>query len=47
MSVIDNFRQLTARQFNAFTASFLGWTLDSFDYFLLIICVPAIARLAR
>lgn len=43
MSVINNFRQLTARQFNAFSASFLGWTLDSFDYFLLIFCVPAIA----
>lgn len=43
MGVIQHFRQLTSRQFNAFSASFLGWTLDSFDYFLLIFCVPAIA----
>jgi SHS family lactate transporter-like MFS transporter len=43
MLVIDHFRQLSSRQFHAFVAAFLGWTLDSFDYFLLIFCVPAIA----
>jgi MFS transporter, SHS family, lactate transporter len=43
MLVIDHFWQLSSRQFHAFSAAFLGWTLDSFDYFLLIFCVPAIA----
>src|SRR5712691_1585255 len=28
----------------AVTASFLGWTLDSFDYFLVVFCLTAIAR---
>ena len=27
----------------AVTAGFLGWTLDAFDFFLVIIAVPAIA----
>ncbi|HWX21502.1 MAG TPA: MFS transporter [Candidatus Binatia bacterium] len=29
---------------NALTASFLGWTLDAFDFFVLVFAVPAIAR---
>jgi SHS family lactate transporter-like MFS transporter len=28
----------------AVTASFLGWTLDSFDYFLVVFCLTAIAK---
>ncbi|HEY7392457.1 MAG TPA: MFS transporter [Bryobacteraceae bacterium] len=28
----------------ALTASFLGWTLDAFDYFLLVFCLTAIGR---
>jgi len=43
MSVLAPFRQLTSPQRHAFTASFLGWTLDSLDFFLLIFCVKAIA----
>jgi SHS family lactate transporter-like MFS transporter len=43
MSVIDNFRQLTSQQRHTFAAAFLGWTLDSLDFFLLIFCVKAIA----
>ncbi len=43
MSVIGNFRQLTRTQRHTFVASFLGWTLDSLDFFILIFCVPAIA----
>jgi SHS family lactate transporter-like MFS transporter len=43
MSLIDTFRQLTRPQRNAFMASFLGWTLDSLDFFLLVFCVKAIA----
>jgi SHS family lactate transporter-like MFS transporter len=37
------FRQLTRPQRHTFVAAFLGWTLDSLDFFLLIFCVPAIA----
>jgi MFS transporter, SHS family, lactate transporter len=43
MSVIDQFRQLNSQQRHAFVAAFLGWTLDSLDFFLLIFCVKAIA----
>jgi SHS family lactate transporter-like MFS transporter len=43
MSAIDRFRQLTRPQRHTFVAAFLGWTLDSLDFFILIFCVPAIA----
>jgi MFS transporter, SHS family, lactate transporter len=42
-SVIGLFRRLTPPQRHAFVAAFLGWTLDSLDFFLLIFCVKAIA----
>jgi SHS family lactate transporter-like MFS transporter len=42
-SVIGHFRRLTRPQRHAFVAAFLGWTLDSLDFFLLIFCVKAIA----
>src|SRR5579863_4576967 len=42
-SVVGHFRQLTRAQRHTFVAAFLGWTLDSLDFFLLIFCVPAIA----
>src|SRR5437870_5827292 len=29
---------------NALVASFLGWTLDAFDFFVLVFTIPAIAR---
>ncbi|MDR3740536.1 MAG: MFS transporter [Terracidiphilus sp.] len=38
-----HFHQLKPAQRHAFVASFLGWTLDSLDFFLLIFCVKAIA----
>jgi SHS family lactate transporter-like MFS transporter len=38
-----NFRRLTPSQRHAFLASFLGWSLDSLDFFLLVFCIPAIA----
>ncbi|MGB9147588.1 MAG: MFS transporter [Acidobacteriaceae bacterium] len=44
------FRSLTARQRHAFAACFLGWSLDAFDYFILVFCVSAVAadfRVAR
>ncbi len=44
------FRSLSARQRHAFAACFLGWSLDAFDYFILVFCVSAVAadfRVAR
>jgi SHS family lactate transporter-like MFS transporter len=43
MSVLNDFRRLNSAQRHTFAASFLGWTLDSLDFFLLIFCVRAIA----
>jgi MFS transporter, SHS family, lactate transporter len=43
MSLLENFRRLTPVQRNTFVACFLGWSLDAFDYFILIFCVSAIA----
>ena len=43
-SVIGHFRRLTRPQRHTFVAAFLGWTMDSLDFFILIFCVPAIAR---
>ncbi|MGB8028263.1 MAG: MFS transporter [Terracidiphilus sp.] len=43
MSVLGPFRQLTRSQRHVFLAAFLGWTLDSLDFFLLVFCVNAIA----
>jgi SHS family lactate transporter-like MFS transporter len=43
MSLLAPFRQLNSAQRHCFLAAFLGWTLDSLDFFLLIFCVKAIA----
>jgi hypothetical protein len=43
VSVLAPFRQLTRSQRHVFLAAFLGWTLDSLDFFLLVFCVNAIA----
>ncbi len=43
MSLLRELRSLTAVQRNTFVACFLGWTLDAFDYFLLTVCLSAIA----
>jgi MFS transporter, SHS family, lactate transporter len=43
MKIIDNFRRLTPLQMHTFTACFLGWTLDAFDFFIVVFCVSAIA----
>ena len=43
MSFVRDFQRLSRTQRHAFVASFLGWTLDSLDFFLLIFCVKAIA----
>ena len=43
MSVLSQLQTLTRPQRHAFVAAFLGWTLDSLDFFLLVFCVKAIA----
>jgi len=42
--VIQNFRKLTSAQRHVFLAAFLGWTMDSLDFFILTFCVSAIAK---
>jgi len=43
MSLTRDFGSLTRPQRLTFVACFLGWTLDSLDFFLLIFCVKAIS----
>jgi len=43
MFALRDLRHLTPSQRHTFVAAFLGWTLDSLDFFLLIFCVKAIA----
>jgi len=43
MSFVRDFQKLSRAQRHAFIASFLGWTLDSLDFFLLVFCVKAIS----
>src|SRR6202045_179229 len=43
MSLSRTLRSLTPAQRNTFTACFLGWTMDAFDFFLLTLCLRAIA----
>jgi MFS transporter, SHS family, lactate transporter len=43
MSFVRDFRRLSPSQRHTFVAAFLGWTLDSLDFFLLIFCVKAIS----
>src|SRR5574337_1276570 len=44
MSLLAPLRELDATQRHTVLASFLGWTLDAFDYFLLTFVIVAIAR---
>jgi SHS family lactate transporter-like MFS transporter len=43
LEFLGHFRKLTAVQRNTFVACFLGWSLDAFDFFILIFCVNALA----
>jgi SHS family lactate transporter-like MFS transporter len=43
MPFAGHFRSLTRVQLHTFSACFLGWTLDAFDFFLLTFCLKAIA----
>ena len=40
---MNDFRLLSSAQRRTFAATFLGWTFDSLDFFLLVFCVKAIA----
>jgi SHS family lactate transporter-like MFS transporter len=40
----DGRRVAAADQNSAVLASFLGWTLDAFDYFLVVYCLTAIGK---
>ena len=44
MSLIADLKMLEPSQRNAIWASYLGWTLDAFDYFLLTFMFEAIAK---
>jgi MFS transporter, SHS family, lactate transporter len=43
MSVFVQLKRLTREQRAAFIASLLGWTLDAFDFFLMVFVIKAIA----
>ena len=43
MEFIGHFKRLTSVQRNTFIACFLGWSLDAFDFFILIFCVSALS----
>ncbi len=44
MSLLTTLRELDASQRHTVLASFLGWTLDAFDFFLLVFVLGDIAR---
>ena len=44
MAFFSVLRELTREQRHVVFASFLGWTLDAFDYFLLVFVIPEIAH---
>lgn len=44
MRFIGHFRGLTRAQRNTFIACFLGWSLDAFDFFILVFCVNALGK---
>jgi SHS family lactate transporter-like MFS transporter len=43
MALLGQLRSLNSTQRSTFAACFLGWTLDAFDFFLLTVCLKAIA----
>ena len=44
MSALAEWKEFDANQRNALVASFLGWTLDAFDFFLMVFMLGAIAK---
>ena len=43
MSIISEWKTFNRQQRNAFVASYLGWTLDAFDFFLMVFVLRAVA----
>jgi len=43
IDISGRFRRLTPAQRNTFIACFLGWSLDAFDFFILVFCIPALS----
>jgi MFS transporter, SHS family, lactate transporter len=43
MNAISQFRGLSRDQRHTFAACYLGWALDAFDFFILVVCLPAIS----
>lgn len=43
MGIVAEWRSFDSRQKSAFLASFLGWTLDAFDFFLMVFVLRAVA----
>jgi SHS family lactate transporter-like MFS transporter len=44
MTVLSEWREFDSNQKSALVASFLGWTLDAFDFFLMVFMLGAIAK---
>ncbi|HET7557861.1 MAG TPA: MFS transporter, partial [Rhodanobacteraceae bacterium] len=44
MGTLAALRELDSTQRHTVAASFLGWTLDAFDYFILVFVMPEVAR---
>ena len=44
MPILGELRDLTPNQRNAVLASFLGWTLDAFDFFIIVFVLKDIAK---
>ena len=44
MRLLSTLRDLNTEQRHVVAASFLGWMLDAFDYFLLVFVIPAVAH---
>ena len=43
MSALDSLRSLSPQQRNTVIAAYLGWTLDAFDFFILVFVLKHIA----
>jgi MFS transporter, SHS family, lactate transporter len=44
MSYLNALKELTPNQRNVVVATFLGWTLDSFDFFIIVFVFKDIAK---
>jgi SHS family lactate transporter-like MFS transporter len=44
LTIAEQARGLTAEQRNAFIAAFLGWTMDAFDYFIVVLVYAEIGE---